>query len=103
MDVASVVVIGEDFAVTDDMTDEQVSDIVSAKRFVAIKDDAAHDEQVCINMREQRMYLSHEDAFALALFMSSYTLHSPYADDIKPYFDEVKAQITAPKDKRRVN
>jgi hypothetical protein len=103
MDVESVVVIGEYFEVTDDMTDEQVSNIVSSKRFVAVKDDAAKSEQVYINIRDQRMYLSHEDAFALALFMSSYTLHSPYADDIKPYFDEVKAQITAPKDKRKVN
>jgi hypothetical protein len=103
MDVGSVVVIGEYFEVTDDMTEEQVSDIVSAKRFVAINDGAPENERVYINMRDQRVYLSHEDAFALALFMSSYTLHSPYADEIKPYFDEVKAQITAPKDKRQVN
>jgi hypothetical protein len=98
-----VIVIGEAFDITDDMTDAQVAELMEQKRFVAIKDNEAEHERVCINMREQRMYLSHEDAFALAMFLSSYTLHSPYADDIKPYFDEVKAQITAPTDKRKVN
>jgi hypothetical protein len=104
MDVNHILLIGDAPEFSADMTDDEIDDACLEHAFVGVNNQAEEDtEPVLINMYDQQMVLSHKDAFHLAMMMSRYVMHSPYAEAVRPYYAQAAAIIQKRPDNTRLN
>lgn len=104
MDVNHIILIGDAPDFDDEMTDDEIDEACIEHAFVGVNNHVGDDsEPVLINMYDQQMVLSHKDAFHLAMMLSRYVMHSPYAETVRPYYERAAEIIQKRPNNTRLN